>query len=88
LRVKEDVKTRTKREKRLVLKVLAMFVLLALAYIQSKAVFGAPSRRLCNLPYCLYQIALNVLFLLYLLVLDRCLVLRPANFVESAINYG
>lgn len=51
-------------------------------------VFGAPSRRLCNLPYVLYQVGLINSFLVYLLVLDRSLVNRHQTMVEAVINYG
>ena len=44
----------TKREKHLVARTLVLQLLLCLAYLVSKEVFGAPSRRLCNLPYVLF----------------------------------
>ena len=82
------VAERTKREKKLVVKMILLQTLLCVAYLLSKDVFGAPSRRLCNLPYVLYQIALVNSFLLYLLILDRVLVSRPTNMVEVVINYA
>lgn len=63
-------------------------VLLILSYLASKDTFGAPSRRLCNLPYTLYQISLVNSFLLLLLLMDRILVSRHRNMIESMINYG
>ena len=44
----------TKRERSLIFKLIACEVLLCIAYVSSKRVFGEPSRRLCNLPYVLY----------------------------------
>ena len=84
----ESTAQRTKREKHLVGRTLFLQGLLCLAYMTSKDVFGAPSRRLCNLPYVLYQVSLAHSFLLYLLVVDRILAERPTNMVEVVINYA
>ena len=67
----QNVEERTKREKSLVFKVFILQILFVLAFWASKEVFGCPSRRMCNLPFCLYQISLINSFLLYLLVIDR-----------------
>ena len=72
----------------LVARMLACEVLLILAYYASKDVFGEPSRRLCNLPYMLYNVALINSFTCYLLLIDRLLVKRYPNLVDNAINYG
>ena len=69
-------------------KLVIVQVLLVLAYWESKAVFGSPSRRLCNLPYVLYHVSLINSFLLYLLVLDRVLVTRYSHMIEEIINYS
>ena len=51
---KPNQKDVTKREWILIGKLIACEVLLCLAYVASKNLFGEPSRRLCNLPYVLY----------------------------------
>ena len=84
----EPIEKRTKREKQLVLKTIVLQCILCVSYLLSKDVFGAPSRRLCNLPYVLYQVSLAHSFLLYLLIIDRILVKRPTNMVEVVINYA
>ena len=78
----------TRRERMLFGRMLACEVLLILAYYASKDVFGEPSRRLCNLPYMLYNVALINSFTCYLLFIDRVLVKRYSNLVDNAINYG
>ena len=78
----------TRRERMLVARMLACEMLLILAYYASKDVFGEPSRRLCNLPYMLYNVALINSFTCYLLLIDRVLVKRYPNLVDNAINYG
>lgn len=70
------------REKRLFIKALVLEALLIAAYLVSKQLFGAPSRRLCNLPYVLYQTALITSFSCYLLALDRLLVVKNINMLE------
>ena len=65
-----------------------MQFLFVLAYWASKEVFGCPSRRLCNLPYCLYQCSLINSFILYLLVIDRLMIKRNENLIESVVNYS
>ena len=76
------------KERKLILKVVACEILICLAYLASKDVFGQPSRRLCNLPYVLYQVALINSYTCYLLLIDRLLVARHTNMVDNAINYG
>ena len=51
-------------------------------------IVGAPSRRLCNLPYCLFQTLLVNTILLYCLIIDRLVTKRPTHMVEAVINYG
>jgi glucosaminylphosphatidylinositol acyltransferase len=62
--------------------------MLIAAYFISNIVFGRPSRRLCNLPYIMYQTALINSFVCYLLILDRLLVVKNENMIECAINYN
>ena len=81
----EDI---TRQERLLVARMIACEILLILAYRTSKDVFGKPSRRLCNLPYMLYNTALINSFTCYLLLIDRLLVKRYPNLVDNAINYG
>ena len=78
----------TKRERVLILKIAVCEALLCLSYVASKKVFGEPSRRLCNLPYVLYQVALINSYTCYLLLIDRLLIVRYTNMVDNAINYG
>ena len=78
----------TSSERRLILKVIGCEILICLSYFASKDVFGEPSRRLCNLPYILYQVALINSYTCYLLIIDRLLVTRYTNMVDNAINYG
>ena len=85
---KKTLQDPTSSERRLILKVIGCEVLICLAYFASKDVFGAPSRRLCNLPYILYQVALINSYTCYLLIIDRLLVTRHTNMVDNAINYG
>ena len=70
------------------MRLVALLLLVCMAYVKSKEVFGSPSRRLCNLPYCLFQIALNLSFHLITVVYDRIFVKRIDNMVETVINYG
>jgi hypothetical protein len=76
------------RERRLIFKALILEALLITAYLVSKHVFGAPSRRLCNLPYVLYQTALITSFSCLLLIIDRLLVVKNVNMLEQAIQYN
>ena len=69
-------------------KVVICEVILCIAYYTSKDVFGEPSRRLCNLPFVLYHVALINSFTCYLLIIDRALVTRHTNMVDNAVNYG
>lgn len=80
--VKIDPQKRTKQEKRFWYKMILLEIILCLAYVQSKEVFGSPSRRLCNLPYCLFQIGLKNSFVIITVFLDRVFVERPTNMVD------
>jgi len=86
----ESVKQAEKkqREVRFIVNMLILETLLITAYIVSKMAFGPPSRRLCNLPYALYQTALINSVSCLLLVWDRLLVVKSENMIENAINYN
>jgi len=75
-------------DKLLLLKVLLLECLLLFTYATSVAVFGEPSRRLCNLPYVLYQTSLVWSFVFHLIVIDRLLVAVEQNMVDDAINWN
>jgi hypothetical protein len=78
----------TSRERTLLIRSFLFEALLVVAYLVSCQAFGRPSRRLCNLPYVLYQCASIHSIVCYLHVLDRLLAVRHENMLESAINYN
>lgn len=67
---------------------MTLEVLLIAAYVVSKMAFGPASRRLCNMPYALYQVALINSFCCALLLIDRILMVKAENMIENAVNYN
>jgi len=73
----------------LALKLFLLIVLCMAGHFISIEAFGLePSRRLCNLPYVLYQSALIIMIALTNLINERVFLLEHENMVDNAINYN
>jgi len=80
---------RATKERLLALKLFLLMSLCMLGHFISTEAFGIEtSRRLCNLPYVLYQSALIIMIALTNLINERVFMLDHENMVDNAINYN
>ena len=73
---------------KLLLHIALLGVLFYLSFLFACEVFDGPSRRLCNLSFCLYHCAAVMCGMSVCVIMDLTLVERQVNMLEDAINWN